>query len=132
MGGRKLKKEKRSGKVRLTPVERQNYSAAELVELAAKRGYTMSRATAARAIVRGWFKPEYRHAKRVRRKWRYVRGWVMLTTAERRRSAGWLSSQFGISIPTARRAIRRGWFEVNIFNVDKVDVRSRVTTTPPL
>ncbi len=126
-----MKKENKSGKVRLTAAERQNYSAAELVEFVAKRGYIVSRATASRAIVRGWFKPEYRHATRPRRKWRYVRGWVMLTAVERRRPVGWLVSRFGVSTPTARRAIRRGWFEVNKFNVDKVDVRGRLTTTPP-
>jgi hypothetical protein len=126
-----LKLNKKTGTVRLSVLER-NLSINELWRKIAEEGFNVSRATAARAKNSGVFIPGFRQLVAGRRLWTYISGWVYLTSFERSQSLSWLAGNFGISPSTARQARRRGWFEVNVCNYNKVDVPpGRLSQKPP-
>ena len=105
----------------------------ELRKEIAKAGYRVaSRGTIFRAKKQGWFAPNYPESAKSRASVTYADGWVYLSTKERNMLPSELVVQFAISTTLARAAKRRGWFEVNRYNRDLVEIpRRRLSKKPP-
>ena len=133
------KMRQKNNKVVLSETER-SMKTKKLRDRLRAAGYEVSRATVYRAKERGWFMTRWgRHGyhPQVRSGAKGVVGWVTLTQDELSAVTGvgrlqWLADQLGISSYTARRAVQRGWFEVNQQNMGSVRVpRSRIRKKPP-
>lgn len=116
-------KQTKDGKVILTFKERET-ALDKLLSKLKEAGYTVSRATVARAKLNGYFWPDYGKPGRPDiwdpKLKPHALGRVVLTENEREQSVQTLCSFFGITHCTAQDAQRRGWFEVNQSNQDLV------------
>ncbi len=108
------------------------FSAAKLRKEIEKAGYTLSHSAFFRAKKMGWFAPNYPKSSKSRASVRYADGRVYLSVSERTMRPVYLVEKFGISQHLARVAKRRGWFEVNRYNRNLVDIpRGRLSKRPP-
>jgi hypothetical protein len=109
----------RKGKVHLTEDERAlpNH---ELQALIASHGLSVNKVTVSRAKRRGWFL--INGDRSIGR--RAPHGYIRLTSEEREMDSSELIELFGITERTAKRAKRRGWFEIMQTNKDQPQIKS--------